>query len=75
MLHVRIGWIAQAMRLLLQYRKKDDDDDEHEGGIHDLSPSAIKCLMFEALDVEKHKKLTWLQQKQIAGALSKVKQK
>ena len=74
MLQVRIGWLAHAMRLLLKHRRSQNcDEDEEAADIHDLSPSQIKDLMYDALNVENHKNLTWLQQKEIAGALNKVR--
>ena len=72
MLQIRIGWLAHAMRLLLRHKSRDCKD-AHECDIHDLSPSGIKLLMHEALTFEQHQDLTWLQQKQIAGALNRVR--
>ncbi|CAK8685196.1 unnamed protein product [Clavelina lepadiformis] len=79
MLQVRIGWLAHAMRLLLKHRNvhygsydADDGGEAQSEDIHDLSPSAIKCLLHDVLTVEKHSDLTWLQKKQIAGALNKA---
>ena len=72
MLQIRIGWLAHAMRLMLLHKNTQDPQSENFDDIHDLSPSQIKCLMYDALHVENHKTMSWLQQKQIAGALNKV---
>ena len=72
MLQIRIGWLSHAMRLMLEHKRKLNLDGEIANDIHDLSPSQVKHLMYDALNVENHKTMTWLEQKQIAGALNKV---
>lgn len=71
MLQIRIGWLAHAMRLLLN-NKSHGSNDNDATDIHELSPSMIKCLMHDALTFEQKENLTWLEQKQIAGALNRV---
>nr|XP_018669619.1 phosphorylase b kinase regulatory subunit beta [Ciona intestinalis] len=78
MLQVRIGWLAYAMRLLLKHRgnvgsyKETSGVLEGEVDIHDLSPSDVKKLLFDVLDVANHTDLSWLQRRQITGALNKT---
>uniref|UniRef100_H2YHL4 Phosphorylase b kinase regulatory subunit n=1 Tax=Ciona savignyi TaxID=51511 RepID=H2YHL4_CIOSA len=78
MLQVRIGWLAHAMRLLLKHRgnvacyQETSGVLEGEVDIHDLSPSDVKKLLFDVLDVDNHTDLSWLQRRQITGALNKT---
>lgn len=74
MLQIRIGWLAYAMRLMLKHRHYDRNNEKEKKvlDVYDLSPSEIKLLLLDVLNIETHKDLTWLQRKQIAGALNKV---
>uniref|UniRef100_H2Z3G3 Phosphorylase b kinase regulatory subunit n=1 Tax=Ciona savignyi TaxID=51511 RepID=H2Z3G3_CIOSA len=78
MLQIRIGWLAHAMRLLLKHRgnvacyQETSGVLEGEVDIHDLSPSDVKKLLFDVLDVDNHIDLSWLQRRQITGALNKT---
>lgn len=71
MLRVRIGWLIHAMKLELLHRAKITEDDVN---IYAISPSGIKQLMMDVLNIGKDlsRGLTWLQRRQVNGALNKV---
>lgn len=71
MLQIRIGWLAYAMRLMLKCPNTKSLYDGYKD-IHDLSPSKVKQLLLDVLTANKRNDLSWLQKKQIVGALNKV---
>nr|CAB3264837.1 phosphorylase b kinase regulatory subunit beta [Phallusia mammillata] len=71
MLQIRIGWLAYAMRLMLKCQHPESATGV-KLDIHDLSPSNVKQLLVDVLTANKRDDLSWLQKKQIIGALNKA---